>query len=287
MSIQSMTGFGRGQASEGGLQVGIEIKSVNHRFMDTRFKIPSDLLEFELPLKKRLSGLFKRGTFDIFISTKHPAENLVDKLDKEKIKKYIQEILPLAGKVPAQFSPTDFLRPEFYLEKNLKDNNLAKLIEKSFDEALEKLSQTRLAEGGRLTQAVKKHLASFKEHFVKVEALAETYREEVEARLKKRLGELKKEYGLEETRFYQEVVYYLEKLDIHEEIDRINSHLFELNSVIEGDGEVGRKIEFLLQELNRETNTIGSKAGLKEISESVVSMKVHIEKIREQALNLE
>jgi uncharacterized protein (TIGR00255 family) len=285
-----MTGFGRGQASEIGLQVGIEIKSVNHRFMDTRFKIPSELIEFELPLKKRLSQTFKRGTFDIFVNVKYPEENLVDRLDKQKIKKYIEEIIPLGGNMSSQFSPTEFLRPEFYLDKDLANDEkktLSKLIDDSFSKAMAKLSETRISEGGRLLEAVKDHLESFKKQFAKIEKLADTYQGEVEARLKKRLGELKNEFSMEESRFYQEVVYYMEKLDIHEEINRISSHLHELNSVIEGKGEVGRKIEFLLQELNRETNTIGSKAGLKEISESVVSMKVHIEKIREQALNLE
>ena len=285
-----MTGFGRGQASERGLQVGIEIKSVNHRFMDTRFKIPSELIEFELPLKKRLSQTFNRGTFDIFINTKYPEANLVDRLDKQKIKKYIEEIILLGGNMSSQFSPTEFLRPEFYLDKGLASDEkktLSKLIDDSFTKALEKLSETRISEGGRLLEAIKDHLESLKKHFAKVEKLADTYQEEVEGRLKKRLGELKNEFSMEESRFYQEVVYYMEKLDIHEEINRISSHLHELNSAIEGKGEVGRKIEFLLQELNRETNTIGAKAGLKEISESVVSMKVHIEKIREQALNLE
>ena len=284
-----MTGFGRGQASEKGLQVGIEIKSVNHRFMDTRFKIPSELIEFELPLKKKLSEKFNRGTFDIFINTKFPEQNLVDKLDKEKIQKYIGEILPLIGKseITSQFSPTDFLRNEFYLEKELGGMELTKLINESFEKALEKLSETRSSEGARLVKALKGHLASFKEQFVKIEGLAENYQDTIEAKLRKRLGELQKEFALDENRFYQEVVYYLEKVDIHEEINRINSHLQEITSTLEGDGEVGRKIEFLLQELNRETNTIGSKAGLKKISESVVSMKVQIEKIREQALNLE
>lgn len=285
-----MTGFGRGQASERGLQVGIEIKSVNHRFMDTRFKIPSELIEFELPLKKRLSQTFKRGTFDIFVNAKYPEENLVDRLDKQKIKKYMEEIIPLGGNMSSQFSPTEFLRPEFYLDKDLASDEkktLSKLIDDSFSKALEKLSETRISEGGRLLEAIKDHLESFKKHFAKIEKLADTYQEEVEGRLKKRLGELKNEFSMEESRFYQEVVYYMEKLDIHEEINRINSHLVELGSVINTSGEVGRKIEFLLQELVRETNTIGSKAGLKEISESVVSMKVHIEKIREQALNLE
>ena len=283
-----MTGFGRGQAGEQDLLVGVEIKSVNHRFMDTRYKIPNDLLELELPLKKKLSEKFKRGSFDIHINVKFPEENLADKLDKSKIKKYLDEIKPLIGET--QCSPTDFLRPEFLIDRELQGetrDNLFKLVDSSFDEAVSKLFESRYSEGERLTIVVKDHLKSFKTCFSKIEISAQEYKDHIELKLQKKLAELKKEFALDENRFYQEVVYYLEKLDVHEEINRINSHLQELSSVIDGEGEVGRKIEFLLQELNRETNTIGSKAGLKEISESVVSMKVYIEKIREQALNLE
>lgn len=285
-----MTGFGRGQAGEKGLSVGIEIKSVNHRFMDSRFKIPTEFLDQELTFKKKLSKNFKRGTFDIFLNYKLPEENLAEKLDKDKIKKYIKEIVTLAGNITPQFSPTDFLRPEFYLNHELgsdQRDNLIKIVNQAFDQAVEQILKSRLSEGGRLVEVVKTHLKDFHEQFLKVEKLADSYKDKIEEKLNKRLTELKGEFSLEENRFYQEVVYYLEKLDIHEEINRIKSHLEELGQAIEGTGEVGRKIEFLLQELNRETNTIGSKAGLKEISESVVSMKVHLEKIREQALNLE
>lgn len=285
-----MTGFGRGQAGIAGLHVGIEIKSVNHRFMDTRFKIPIEFLDQELIFKKKLSEKFKRGSFDIFLNYKIPEDNLVEKLDKNKIKKYISEIIALADNVSPQFSPTDFLRSEFYLDSKLEGDqrdNLISIVHQSFDQAAKELYKSRYSEGERLVVVIKNHLNDFKEHFSKIEKLAETYQEHIETKLKKRFHDLKNEFSLDENRFYQEVIYYLEKLDIHEEINRINSHLVELTSVIEGKGEVGRKIEFLLQELNRETNTIGSKAGLKEISESVIPMKVHLEKIREQALNLE
>ena len=124
-------------------------------------------------------------------------------------------------------------------------------------------------------------------HFQKIESSVESIQKNIETRLRKRFETFSQELNVDEPRFLQEVVYYMEKLDISEEINRIHTHFDRLSELIEKGGEVGRQIEFLLQELNRETNTIGSKSSMEDISESVVQMKVQLEKMREQALNLE
>ncbi len=128
---------------------------------------------------------------------------------------------------------------------------------------------------------------TYDEHYQYICSVADSFQASVEEKLKKRFSELSSELNIDEPRFMQEVIYYLEKLDVHEEINRIQAHLEKLDSILSKGGEVGRQIDFLIQELNRETNTIGSKSNLKDISDSVVQMKVQLEKIREQGLNLE
>ena len=189
-----------------------------------------------------------------------------------------------------EISPTEFLRPEFQIEKKWDAHSKKEIEEKlwaAFDQVATNLKKERLQEGMRLKEVLQTHLRIVSQEVKKIESLTETYQKRVESRLMKRLDEFKGNLDSDDNRFYQEVVYYLEKLDIHEEIHRIDSHLEELELLLRRGGEVGRKMEFLLQELNRETNTIGSKSGMKEISQSVVQIKVHLEKMREQALNLE
>jgi len=189
---------------------------------------------------------------------------------------------------PLHIKPTDFLRSEFMVEQDLsKDTELADMVISAFAKAVENLMNSRLSEGAKLKEVIDNHKNTYIEHYSKIEALSETFQANVEEKLKKRFEEYKSEMPVDQPRFLQEVVFYLEKLDIHEEINRIKAHLEKLDSIISEGGEVGRQIDFLIQELNRETNTIGSKSSLKEISDCVVQMKVQLEKIREQGLNLE
>jgi uncharacterized protein (TIGR00255 family) len=158
----------------------------------------------------------------------------------------------------------------------------------SFDSALESLLVSRKEEGSKLIQTLCSHQEAYVENYKKVIPLKNTYQDQVRAKLMKKMESEKANIKeINEDRFNQEVIYYLEKLDVDEEINRIQIHLEKLTNILQSNGEVGRQIEFLLQELNRETNTLGSKSGHSDISEYVVQMKVHLEKIREQALNLE
>ena len=158
----------------------------------------------------------------------------------------------------------------------------------AFELAISDLKISREEEGSKLIDTLKMHRDEFNIHFKKVSDLRNSYQEQVKDKLTKRFENDAKELNLDEPRFLQEVIYYLEKLDIDEEINRINIHLEKLEKILTGEHlELGRQIDFLIQELNRETNTIGSKSGASEISENVVQMKVQLEKIREQALNLQ
>jgi uncharacterized protein (TIGR00255 family) len=291
MSIQSMTGFGRGESNNDRFSLVVEIKSVNNRYKDYRFKM-SSLFNFkEVGFKKSLAKNCKRGTFDISINFKE--SDSVDKfnnLDSEKVLSFLELAKGWGEKsqLKLDFKPTDFLRSEFMVDQEFsKDESLMNLCEEAFGNAIVNLVALRNEEGGKLIEVVKDHLGEYEKSYQKILSQTDELQESVETKLRERFKEYQSELNIEESRFMQEIVFYMEKLDIDEELNRIASHIEKLRSLLNEGGEVGRQIDFLVQELNRETNTIGSKSSMKNTSDLVVHMKVQLEKVREQGLNLE
>lgn len=286
-----MTGFGRGEAGNDDHHVVVELKSVNHRFKDIRARMPNVFNSFETTLRQKLSERFNRGSFDVSIHLKRAeGRNRFDDLDDEKVKAFLAKMADLGKQagVELKADPTAFLRSEFQKDQELeKDPVLYELLNQAFDAAMEALEESRAQEGEKLLKIMENHRALYLEHFKVIEEKASSFKPMVEERLKKKLAELAKEIKVDEPRYLQEVIYYLEKLDVHEEINRVKAHMQKFQVLMQKGGEAGRQIDFLVQELGRETNTIGSKSSLEEISEAVVQMKVQLEKIREQGLNLE
>lgn len=291
MPIQSMTGFGKGESESDDYIVSVEMKTVNNRFKDVRFKMGSIFNSLEIKLKKKIEKKFIRGSFEVYVNYKKNKtvnKSAVD-LDKNKVAAFVSDLKEVSEKTGVQmtFGPTDFLRSDFYMDDESKEEQLEGLLMKAFDQAIEKLEVSRVEEGTKLIEKLQEHKENYTSHYSKIPPLKETYQGAVREKLNKRFENELKGSAIDEPRYLQEVIYYMEKLDIDEEITRIDVHLEKLNSLFSSKGEVGRQIDFLVQELNRETNTIGSKSGSSDISENVVQMKVQLEKIREQALNLE
>jgi uncharacterized protein (TIGR00255 family) len=285
-----MTGFGKGESESDSYTLSVELKTVNNRFKDFRFKMGSIFNAQEIVLKKIIEKNFARGSFEIFVNYKKNATKKTEiDLDYNKIENFISAMKKTAEKTGAQisFAPTDFLKNEFYLEDEAKEDELITLLTKSFDQAISALTLSREEEGQKLIATLKSHADQYTTYFSKVKELRNSYQDKVKEKLVQRFERDANELSVDQPRFMQEVIYYLEKLDIDEEINRIQIHLEKLDKILSSKGEVGRQIDFLIQELNRETNTIGSKSGTSEISENVVQMKVQLEKIREQALNLQ
>ncbi|OIQ19689.1 MAG: YicC family protein [Bacteriovorax sp. MedPE-SWde] len=289
--VYSMTGFGKHEVESESIQLTVEIKSVNHRFKDIRFKMSSLFTPIELELRNLINANFKRGSFDVFINFRRvDSSTRFDDIDEGKVSAFIQKVknIATAQGLDIGVRPTEFLRSEF-----LKDNDntfgeeLAELAREAFPKALEALKSSRSGEGEKLVTVLQDHRKKYEEHFGVVLDHADTFQEKVKERLQKRFEEYQTSMPVDEPRFVQEIIFYLEKMDVHEEINRIKVHLSKLDDLLSAGGEVGRQIDFLIQELNRETNTTGSKSTVQEISETVVQMKVQLEKIREQALNLE
>lgn len=290
MSIQSMTGFGKGEVEGDNYNLSVEIKTVNHRFKDMRFKMGSVFNSQEIVLKKMLEAQFARGSFDIYVNYKKNQKKQEElELDYAKIKNFVESIKSVSEEtgVNIAVNPTEFLRNDFYKEDSEKDDELLEMIIPAFQSATKSLEVSRNEEGVKLIEKLKEHQALYTKYYEQIVEQKEAYQDKVKDKLKKRFEKDGAELTVDEPRFMQEVIYYLEKLDVDEEINRIAIHLEKLTSILNSNGEVGRQIDFLIQELNRETNTIGSKSGDSSISENVVQMKVQLEKIREQALNLQ
>ena len=291
MNVYSMTGFGKGEAVGTNYSITTEIKTVNNRFKDFKFRMSSMFSSLELDLRSKLESDFRRGSFDISISYKKNEKAVSEfQVDPKKVEAYLNLMKPIfkSSEVSFQVSPTEFLRSDFYKDEDeQKEKELEPLVMKSFEIAIKELKVSRSHEGKKLVDKLFEHLAIYEKNLVEVEKFKAQYPEMMKDKLTTKLNEKLKDIKIDESRFLQEVVYYLEKLEIDEEINRAKIHLIKLKSVLNSTGEIGRQIDFLLQELGRETNTMGSKSAHPEISSNVVEMKVQLEKIREQALNLE
>jgi uncharacterized protein (TIGR00255 family) len=291
MTVFSMTGFGKGEASGADFSVTTEIKTVNNRFKDFKFRMSSVFNSLELDLRSRLENDFRRGSFDVSVSYKRNEKELIEfQIDPKKVEAYLKIMKPLFEhlNIPLNVSPCDFMRGEFYNEGlSVNEGDLFPLVITSFNLAMKALKDSREIEGNKLVKVLIEHLYIYESCLIQIEKLKNFYPEIVKDRLTNKLSERLKDFKLDESRLIQEVIYYLEKLEIDEELNRAKIHLNKLRTLLNSTGEVGRQIDFLLQELGRETNTIGSKSSHPEISSQVVEMKVQLEKIRELALNLE
>lgn len=291
MTVYSMTGFGKGEAKNENYTLTTEIKTVNNRFKDMKFRMSSIFNPLELELRSKIEAEFKRGSFDVSLSYKKTEKaNSEFIVDTKKVQAYLDFIAPVFKdkNIPMNVSPVEFLRGDFYLEEDSnREEEMIVLARKSFEGAINALKKSRSDEGSKLVQKLLEHLAQYEKCLGEVEKFKSLYPDLIKDKLTTKLSEKMKDFKVDESRLMQEIVFYLEKLEIDEEINRAKIHLQKLRSTLESSGEIGRQIDFLLQELGRETNTMGSKSAHPEISSNVVEMKVQLEKIREQALNLE
>ena len=292
MTVQSMTGFGKGEAENDKYVLSVELKTVNNRFRDYRFKMGTVFNSKEIILKKLLETKFSRGSFEVLVNYRKNVQLAKEvELDYGKIQGFIKSLVKVAEAEGATVSvtPTDFLRSDFYIEDESKEEELTALLEPAFAQAMDALFVSRSDEGTKLVETLTNHKEEYSKHYDQVVIEKEEYQSIVTKRLRDRFEKTEGiNVTVDEPCFLQEVIFYLEKLDVDEEINRIRIHLDKLSSVLaSGQSEIGRQVDFIIQELNRETNTIGSKSGNSVISENVVQMKVQLEKIREQALNMQ
>lgn len=291
--MRSMTGYGKGTASSAGLTVTAEIKTVNHKFFDWNMKMPKGFLFVEDDAKKAVAGAVSRGHVDLYLTVeKQTAEAGEYRTDAALARMYVdcaRQLSETLG-VPFDITASSLMKnPDIVTlsETEIDDETVRKVTLEAVSEAVSALVAMREREGAALAADLSEKLASIEASLEEVKkeaprAVAE-YRRKLRARIDEALGQL----PLDEARLATEVALFADKCAIDEEISRLGAHIAAMRALIASQGQVGRKLDFLVQEMNRETNTIGSKANDLAITERVLAMKNDIEKIREQAQNAE
>uniref|UniRef100_A0A7V4JR94 YicC family protein n=1 Tax=Thermodesulfobacterium geofontis TaxID=1295609 RepID=A0A7V4JR94_9BACT len=292
--MESMTGFGKGVFQSDNYTITVYAKSLNSKYLDISLKLPKRYTFLEEKIRKFVSQEFKRGKIEIqvkCIGTELSQKEIL--IDTELAKNLKTSLNLLKSELgfdePLTFS--DFLKFREYLLLEEKEEELDKLWEEIYpplSKALEELKASRLKEGGNLKNILKIYLEKLKEETLKIEELKEKTIKESREKLKSRIDKLFKEFNLyeiDENRFYQELVYILDKFDFTEELDRLKVHISHFENAMEEE-DCGKKLDFICQEMFREINTLSNKAQSSEISIIAVKIKELIENLREQIQNI-
>ena len=294
--IRSMTGYGRGEGVYEGVNVTIELRSVNNRYLDCSVKMPRTYIFAEEALKERIQSRVGRGKVDVFVNIAHTGgEALSVTVNEELAKGYIAALERLYELGNGQNVQKDYRASELarfpdvlIVEKQEEDLETMKtrLLE-VLDLAVEDFNTMRTREGEKLAADILKRAATIEELTAAVEARSPQTVAEYRARLEAKMQDVLQNVQIDQNRLLTEAAIFADKVAVDEETVRLHSHLEQLRDMLKNGGAVGRKLDFLIQEFNREANTIGSKCNDIEITRTVVDIKAEIEKIREQVQNIE
>lgn len=283
--ILSMTGFGRSEGVFEGKKITIDLKSLNSKSFDLNTKVPSRYREKEFDIRKILTDRIGRGKVDCYINMENLELNTDVKINKELVKSYVEELRGVADDAPDfEYLKMAIRFPDALSTRSeaLEENEWFFLVG-LLENAIAKFDEFRNTEGKTLKRELTKNLNSIEENLQKVIPFEETRITAVRERYQNILKEFE---NVDETRFYQELAYYTEKLDISEEKVRLTQHLKYYEEVMNKEHFNGKKLGFIIQEIGREINTLGSKANHAEIQKLVVMMKDDLEKMKEQTLNV-
>ena len=290
--IKSMTGFGHGSAEGEGLKVRVDIRTVNNRFLDVHTRMPQELASLEISLKKQIQAALKRGRADVTISIEQVREAKFE-INKPLVSGYLKALGELKADFGLEGSPTLELLAKLpgamqvSQDQEQLDKALVSTVVAAVSEALISLGAMRAAEGQELAddlsarlEAIEKALPIVEEH---ASELPSVYRE----KLLKKLQDIVAGASIDESRLAQEAVMLADRCDISEEIARLKSHIVQMRDLLRTDDEAGKRLDFILQEMNREANTILSKSNDLAITDAAIVIKTEVEKLREQAQNVE
>lgn len=291
--IKSMTGFGRCEVAEGERKFTVEMKSVNHRYLDVNIKMPKKLNFFESSIRNLLKEYIQRGKVDIFISYEDfSEENVCIKYNRDIAAEYLKYL----GDMAEEFHLDNDIRvstlsryPEVFSmeEQTIDETELWKLLEKTIRGAAEGFAETRVREGQNLRDDLETKLDVMLGHVAYIRERSPEIVEEYKQKLKDKVRELLEDNQIDEGRLLMEVTVFADKSCVDEEIVRLQSHIETTKETLADGGGIGRKLDFIAQEMNREANTILSKANNLDISNRAIELKTEIEKVREQIQNIE
>lgn len=290
--IKSMTGFGKNNLAINDRNYQVEIRSVNHRYLDINIKMPRQLTYLEETIKKAISTKIKRGKIDVSISFENNStEGRNVKINTEIAKMYIEQLRELAEEenILSDIQVTEITKLPDVLNINIDqdDDTIKQELLESVSIATDNLIEMKQAEGNKIAEDLIRRINYIEEKILKISELSTGLIEEYVVKLEERIKEILKTDIIDKSRIAQEVVIYADKTSIEEEITRLKSHIIQFRNLLKEEEPVGKKIDFLIQEMNRETNTIGSKANNLEIVNGVIDIKTELENIREQIQNIE
>ena len=290
--MKSMTGFGRASLESNGKNYIIEIKTVNNKYSDITVKSPKRLSFMEDKIRKQIANRITRGKVEVsvsFFDFSNKSKNVV--LNKEIAKEYIKQLREIADEnnLSENISVVEIAKLPDILNSIDSDNDeeIASETLQCLNMALDSLIEMRKTEGENIKQDLLVRIERVQNLVDKIAENSKGIVEEYVSKLEKRVKEILKTDFVDENRIAQEAVIYADKTSIEEELTRLNSHIVQFKELVNSDGPVGKKLDFMIQEMNRETNTIGSKAGSGEITKAVIDLKVELEDIREQIQNIE
>ncbi|MCF6466439.1 YicC family protein [Clostridium sp. Cult2] len=292
--IKSMTGFGMGESTDGIHNFSLEIKTVNHRYNDIVLKMPKHLNYLEDEIKKRIKNRISRGRVEVYINLEYISESAMNvKVDIPLAKAFKDSLETIVDQLNIKdeiklshiLSVSEIIKME---RKELDEDVTWDCLKTALDMALEKVMDMRIKEGIILKKDMESQIIKIEKMVMEIENRSPIVVEEYKEKLKDRIEELlDEEYNLDEERLNNEIAFFADKSDINEEIVRFNSHISQFLKALEEAEPVGRKLDFIIQEMNREINTIGSKANDLVIGNYVIDVKSELEKMREQAQNIE
>ncbi|MCR5106311.1 MAG: YicC family protein [Eubacterium sp.] len=293
--VYSMTGFGRGEYSDDARKIIIEMKSVNHRYCDISVKLPRSISRFEPEIRNRIKKYVERGKVDVFITYSNlKSSGFTVKYDKEVAEQYMNHLRSIEKDfgLEEEYKPTVIARfPDvFTVEENyyVEDEEYT-VIEKVLDEAGKQFMESRAREGARLAKDMLDKMNELESLTCQVDELAPKMIEEFREKLTEKVQKLLEVTDIDEARIVQEVTIYSDKVAVDEELVRLHSHIEEVRNLLgeENADSIGRRLDFIVQEMNREANTTLSKSDSLAVTDIGLNMKTCIEKVREQVQNIE
>ncbi len=291
--IKSMTGFGRCEIAGKDRKLTVEMKSVNHRYLDVAIKMPKKFNFFESAIRTELKNYISRGKVDVFITCEDYSEDSGSlKYNKALAKEYLTYLRQMAE----EFELDNDIRvstlsryPDVFVmeEQNIDEEELWKDLQSAIKGAAENFVKTRIVEGENLLKDLNVKLDTMLAHVDFITERSPKLIQEYKEKLREKVRELLEDVQIDESRLYMEVTIFADKVCVDEELVRLRSHVESTKKELAGGGSIGRKLDFIAQEMNREANTILSKANDLEISARAIELKNEIEKVREQIQNIE
>ena len=290
--MKSMTGYGKSSLDINSREYQVEIKTVNHKYIDINIKIPKVISYLEDEIRKLVNSQIKRGKIDISITFDNYSNEGHDiKINYELAKMYIESFKKLAKEenISSNIDITEIskLPDVLTIKSNIDENEIQKELLEVVNNALKQVLLMREKEGNRILEDILDKILQINTRIEEIFSLSTGLIDEYVVKLETRIKEILRTEDIDKSRLMQEVVIYADKCSVEEEVTRMKSHIMQFKDILKQNNPIGKKLDFLLQEMNRETNTIGSKANNLEITNRVVDIKTILEDIREQIQNIE